>query len=246
LLDAIERKNLNPLLGIQTPEGVAVFKREEAQAILNQLGQPAVKFALERASLHDLPRLQVSRAVDDGRGGKRYLVRDFSKLSLSGGRAGTAGGCAVATHGHGTVLTSPAMNARRFIRSPHRQLRATLVARQCSALAPFVIDDELEFGRLHNRQIGGLLTLQDAAHINAAQTIHIGIACSVAQLGPRSSVGGQRNSRVARNWVVELVGLEPTTRVLWNVGVSDQLTVSDTTTRQAVLFRGGDRSQLAE
>ena len=28
--------------------------------------------------------------------------------------------------------------------------------------------------------------------------------------------------------MVELVGLEPTTRVLWNVGVSDQLTLSDT------------------
>jgi len=28
--------------------------------------------------------------------------------------------------------------------------------------------------------------------------------------------------------VVELVGLEPTTRVLWNAGVSDQLTLSDT------------------
>ena len=28
--------------------------------------------------------------------------------------------------------------------------------------------------------------------------------------------------------MVELVGLEPTTRVLWNMGVSDQLTWSDT------------------
>src|SRR6266850_4534996 len=35
-------------------------------------------------------------------------------------------------------------------------------------------------------------------------------------------------SPVARDWVMELVGLEPTTRVLWNVGVSDQLTLSDT------------------
>ena len=35
-------------------------------------------------------------------------------------------------------------------------------------------------------------------------------------------------SPLARNCVVELVGLEPTTRVLWNVGVSDQLTLSDT------------------
>ena len=34
--------------------------------------------------------------------------------------------------------------------------------------------------------------------------------------------------RLARDCVVELVGLEPTTRVLWNVGVSDQLTSSDT------------------
>jgi hypothetical protein len=49
------------------------------------------------------------------------------------------------------------------------------------------------------------------------------------------------DSPVARDCVVELVGLEPTTRVLWNVGVSDQLTLSDTTTRQAVLCRGGDR-----
>ena len=32
----------------------------------------------------------------------------------------------------------------------------------------------------------------------------------------------------ARECVVELVGLEPTTRVLWNAAVSDQLTLSDT------------------
>src|SRR5256885_12437913 len=38
----------------------------------------------------------------------------------------------------------------------------------------------------------------------------------------------ETNSRVAQDCVVELVGLEPTTRVLWNVGVSDQLTLSDT------------------
>jgi len=31
-----------------------------------------------------------------------------------------------------------------------------------------------------------------------------------------------------RNGVLELVGLEPTTRVLWNAGMSDQLTLSNT------------------
>jgi len=30
------------------------------------------------------------------------------------------------------------------------------------------------------------------------------------------------------DWVVELVGLEPTTKVLWNIVVSDQLPWSDT------------------
>jgi ABC-type cobalamin/Fe3+-siderophores transport system ATPase subunit len=32
--------------------------------------------------LHDLPRLTVSRAIPDGKGGTRHLVRDFAKLSL--------------------------------------------------------------------------------------------------------------------------------------------------------------------
>ena len=82
LLDAVQRKDNKPLLNLRTPEGVALFKRDEASAILEQLAQPSVKFALERAALHDLPRLQVSRAIDDSKGGKRYIVRDFAKLSL--------------------------------------------------------------------------------------------------------------------------------------------------------------------
>src|SRR5437868_8525182 len=41
-----------------------------------------------------------------------------------------------------------------------------------------------------------------------------------------STEGG--NSPVAGERVLELVGLEPTTTVLWNAGVSDQLTLSDT------------------
>jgi energy-coupling factor transporter ATP-binding protein EcfA2 len=82
LLAAIERKDAKALMDLKTPERVAVFKKEEAATILEQLGQPSVKFALERVALHDLPRLQVSRAIDDGAGGKRYIVRDFSKLSL--------------------------------------------------------------------------------------------------------------------------------------------------------------------
>jgi hypothetical protein len=82
LLDAIRRNDVSPILAIKTPEGVDVFKRDEAQTILQKLGEPSVRFALERATLYDLPRLQVSREISDGKGGKRYLVRDFAKLSL--------------------------------------------------------------------------------------------------------------------------------------------------------------------
>src|SRR6266481_4630591 len=41
-------------------------------------------------------------------------------------------------------------------------------------------------------------------------------------------MAGSREISKMRDCVVELVGLEPTTRVSWNVGVSDQLTLSDT------------------
>jgi hypothetical protein len=70
LLDAMRRKDPSPLCALKTPEGVDVFKRDEAQTILERLAEPSVKFALERATLHDLPRLQVSRAIPDGKGGK--------------------------------------------------------------------------------------------------------------------------------------------------------------------------------
>ena len=82
LLEAVRRKNASPVLALKTPEGVDIFKRDEAQTILERLAEPSVRFALERATLHDLPRLQVSRQVPDGKGGQRYIVRDFAKLSL--------------------------------------------------------------------------------------------------------------------------------------------------------------------
>jgi hypothetical protein len=82
LLDAIKKEDVAPILNIKTPEGVEVFKRDEAEAIVASLGQPEVRFALERAQLHDLPRLLVSRKIEDEHGNVRYLVREFSKLSL--------------------------------------------------------------------------------------------------------------------------------------------------------------------
>ena len=58
LLEAIQRKDLAPILALKTPEKVDVFKRDEAQTIVERLAEPSVRFALERTTLHDLPRLQ--------------------------------------------------------------------------------------------------------------------------------------------------------------------------------------------
>ena len=82
LLDAVYRRDTAPLLALATREGVKVFKADEAQSIIERLGDASVRFALERVVVHDLPRLQVRREMPDGRGGSRHLVRDFSKLSL--------------------------------------------------------------------------------------------------------------------------------------------------------------------
>src|SRR5258705_7532008 len=53
----------------------------------------------------------------------------------------------------------------------------------------------------------------------------------VAVLRTTAARPPSRISSVVGDCVVELVGLEPTTRVLWNMGVSDQLTRSDTRPR---------------
>lgn len=82
LLEAIKKDDTGPIVSIRTTEETPVFKQEEARLIIQKLSAPAVQFRLEHVTLHDLPRLQVTRSAPDGKGGKRYATRDFSKLSL--------------------------------------------------------------------------------------------------------------------------------------------------------------------
>ncbi|WP_316172878.1 TrlF family AAA-like ATPase [Bradyrhizobium sp. SZCCHNRI2049] len=82
LLEAIQKSSTKALTDIKTNEGVKVFDQAEAKVILERLSEPTVRFALERARLHDLPRLLVTRELTDEGGQKRFVVREFSKLSL--------------------------------------------------------------------------------------------------------------------------------------------------------------------
>jgi ABC-type transport system involved in cytochrome bd biosynthesis fused ATPase/permease subunit len=69
-------------MALRTSDGAEIFDRTEGNLIIEKLSAPAVKFALERAMLHDLPRLQVTKSVPDRAGGTRHVVKDFAKLSL--------------------------------------------------------------------------------------------------------------------------------------------------------------------
>ena len=82
LIEAINKKNIRPLLEIKTPEGVVVFRPDEARSIIEKLADPQVFFALERVTIHDLPRLQVTKKIINPDGTERYVHRSFAKLSL--------------------------------------------------------------------------------------------------------------------------------------------------------------------
>ncbi len=82
LLECIQTSDPAPILGLKTIEGASIFKTDETQEIIKRLSEPTVRFMLERAPIHDLPRLQVSRAIPDGDGGTEHITRDFAKLSL--------------------------------------------------------------------------------------------------------------------------------------------------------------------
>jgi hypothetical protein len=82
LLKVVDRRDPRPILALRTPEGVEKFRGEEANTITERLSEPTVRYALERVALHDLPRLQVTKMVPDGRGSQRPLIREFTKLSL--------------------------------------------------------------------------------------------------------------------------------------------------------------------
>ena len=70
-----------------------------------------------------------------------------------------------------------------------------------------VIDDELELARLHDRQVGGLRTLEDAAGIGAGLTICVDKVGSVAYQATGFDKVAQRirrGDRVARRQVDQL------------------------------------------
>jgi hypothetical protein len=81
LLEAIEKNDISSLAALKV-DGVRLFPPAEAGEIIKRLAQPAVKFALERCNVEDLPRLTVTKNVSSDTEKPNYVSRDFSRLSL--------------------------------------------------------------------------------------------------------------------------------------------------------------------
>jgi ABC-type Mn2+/Zn2+ transport system ATPase subunit len=81
LLQAIQKKDKRTFTDLKTPDGVRVFDHSDATSIIEKLSQKHVQHALERCEVHDLPKLIVTKRVDEG-GKARYVPRDFGRLSL--------------------------------------------------------------------------------------------------------------------------------------------------------------------
>lgn len=82
LLETIQNKDIGPLTALKTKDGTQAFDNAEARDVLERLSAPTVRFGLERVALYDVPKLQVSKQVEDGDGGRRTIQREFYKLSL--------------------------------------------------------------------------------------------------------------------------------------------------------------------
>ena len=102
---------------------------------------------------------------------------------------------------HAAAPPSSVMNSRRLIRSPRRRGRAASADLE-QRLGGLEVDDEIEFGRLHDRQIGGFSALKDAAGVDAGadetRPQDRFRSSSARRLRQRSRWGKTAGSRVAR------------------------------------------------
>lgn len=81
LLEAIDKNNVPALAALAFQDGTKPFHRQEAAEIIERLGEPKVRYALERCEVHDMPQLLVTKKVVRG-AAERYVTREFSRLSL--------------------------------------------------------------------------------------------------------------------------------------------------------------------
>lgn len=81
LLDSVRRKNTDAICALKNEDG-AIFNRADAGELITRLADDTVMFKLERVAVDDLPRITVTKRIDEGGGKVRHFSRAFAKLSL--------------------------------------------------------------------------------------------------------------------------------------------------------------------
>jgi DNA repair ATPase RecN len=82
LLVAVDRHDTKVLLNLKSADGKPVFSSAEADSLLEKLSERQLRWDLETCAVHDLPRLNVTKAYSDKTGNPAHVTRDFKKLSL--------------------------------------------------------------------------------------------------------------------------------------------------------------------
>ncbi|MGD0769932.1 MAG: TrlF family AAA-like ATPase [Tepidisphaeraceae bacterium] len=82
LVEAIVKKNTAVLEQILDQSKNKVFSRQDAQTVLDTLGQWKNRCILERCTFQDRPEIKVTKTVTLPDGKKAYPSRDFTQLSL--------------------------------------------------------------------------------------------------------------------------------------------------------------------
>lgn len=82
LLDCARRSDTKRVVELRNKDGQKLFAQNEAELLLERIGEPDLLSALEAVAVHDRPRLTVTKRVEEKDGQVRYVPRDFNRLSL--------------------------------------------------------------------------------------------------------------------------------------------------------------------
>lgn len=81
LLEIVSKGQVARLTSIEVSPGIKMFSTGDAQDVVDKLKEPSVRYSLEQCDIDDLPKLTVSRQIDNGAGAK-FVQREFAQLSL--------------------------------------------------------------------------------------------------------------------------------------------------------------------
>ena len=82
LLDAIRKTDTATITKVTTADGLKLFNKSDAQALLGGLAQPPFLFRLQRCQVEDRPKITVTKKIEEPGKSPRFVSRDFAKLSL--------------------------------------------------------------------------------------------------------------------------------------------------------------------